>query len=321
MIRDFFELTELPFDESEKLDKKTVIAQVEIAKKKVCSDINHYAKDMVKRDDLLAENEILNSVYNKDAKGYETYDSQRLEALAALRREDATKQLNLLIRSEILLMSIKRTKLLITNERIKDLRMKTGLSEATIKELYKKSGFSIVPDKRFEFPKVFGQIQESITKAKETRDVRYSDLKSLKQITDLYALAAFAFDPDKVNEANVYRSMSNSELIQRLDDYRKKHATSNDPVNYLLREAAGRAIKSVFDSNGHRNMYDIYLKYLSPEVAEILTVIKLLPEAELQDHITETYFVDALARYLGDPDIALAIYYNQVGNREPLRAN
>ena len=317
MIRDFFELTELPFDESAKLDKKTVIAQVEKAKKKVASDINHFAKDMVKRDDLLAEMELLNSVYNKDAKGNETYDPQRLEALASQRREDATNQLDLLVRSEILRMGGKKSELHITNERIKNLKKKTGLSEAAIKALYEKYGFSIAAAvKRIEFPKVFVQIQESIIKVKETKDVRYPDLPLLNQITDLYALAAFAFDPEKVSEANVYRSKSNKELIQILESYRKKYATSNDPVRYLLKEAAGRATKSVFDSNEHRNLYDIYLKSLSPEVAEILTVIKLLPEVELRDQTTAMQFVDVLARHLGDSDTALAVY-NHAGNLEP----
>lgn len=312
MIRDFFELTELPFDGASKLDKKTVVTQVEKARKKVSSDINHFSKDVVKRDDLLAEMEILNSVYNKDAKGNETYDPQKLEELAAIRREDVTNQLNLLIRSEKLRMTGKSSSLLITNERIKSLKKKIGLTEDAIRALYEKNGFDIAAaGKKIDFPKVFSQIQEFITKVKETTDVRYPDLHLLNQITDLYALAAFASDPETVADGASYRSKDNKTLVQILEGYRKKYATSNDPVRYLLKEAAGRATKNVFDSNEHRNLYDIYLKTQTPEVVEIFTVIKLMPEEELRDQTTAMQFVDVLTRHLGDSDTALAVYNHE----------
>lgn len=314
MIRDFFELTELPFDGSSKLDKKTVIAQIEKARKKVSSDINHFSKDVVKRDELLAEMNVLNSVYNKDTKGNETYDPDKLEELAANRREEANNQLDLLIRSEKLRLAGKGSSLLITNERIKGLKRKIGLTEDAIKALYEKNGFSIAAaGKKIEFPKVFSQIQEFITKVKETTDVRYPDLHLLNQITDLYAFAAFASNPEDVGNVDEYREMKNSELIGIMEEYRKKYATSNDPVRYLLKEAAGRASKNVFDSNEHRNLYDIFLRTQTPEVVEIFTVIKLMPEEELRDQTTAMQFVDTLTRYLGDSDTALAVYNHEAG--------
>ena len=267
---DLFELTKLPFD-FYTYNSKEHDEAIKAIKKSIFSiegELNCTSPDY--KPLLMAKRNFLKSFLSED------------KSTLLVNEYEIAKRIKIQVASDIFRKILNLLpKLVFAEQYVKVWSDKTGLSEFSVSAILKTEGFQI---NRFEIitpelPEraVLSDVENKLDYLRRYgKDNADSHLEFLKDIYDLIAI----FD-DNPGNSDDYR---NSDDHQQLHDILKKYVSEKcgyqpTPIDAMV-QIASTAILAIFDRSDKTKKvkYDNYLKYCHPNVMEIRSILKIIPD-------------------------------------------
>ena len=308
---DFFDMTGLPFDPPEKSAKK-VKATIDKKIKDLGTSMTNESQQ-IKRDEITARMEFLKAVSEKilSSDGKKLNESGYLP-LASQRVDSELKRL----KSTALLMSQVGNRV-ISEGMIKFHRKERKLSEENVRKVFTELGFTIVDIDPLAampmFPKNAERTHSEIIALSRTKDPN-PDGADTSLVTDLYAFAAYL--EGEPENAALYHSKTNAELLGLFDAHAKKFAMRNDNLGKLCASLSTAAKTYVFNSDENRQAYENFLKYKSPPLTALFESMQGVSKADLLDAKFAEPCIKRISEAFGDYDTALAIYNREAGLKD-----
>ncbi|MDR0908305.1 MAG: hypothetical protein LBM77_00935 [Spirochaetaceae bacterium] len=303
---DFFELTGLPFDPpTKKVDeileavgkKKTGLeglfnSESQPLKKAIWAEQKDFLKD--KLLEIIKENKIT-AIYTE---------------LAEARTKKGINNL-----TEAVRILKQHGRHIATIGEINSQSNRTKLSKQHVEQIYLNLDFTITkiePLKtKLEFPNNADTIFEKIEALSKETNKKPGYNTSLAVVTDLYSLTAYmAKEPENSEE---YRSKPAIELKNMLKGFYKDATEMPPNISAFFVDLTQLGASHVFDSEKHREGYDTYLKYKSPELTKLFNTLKQLPQSSLLDNEFADACIKEIFSIFNNYEIALNVYNSEAG--------
>lgn len=315
---DFFEMTGIAFDIAEKEPNfKVVKAAIEKTEKDLGSMLGRETQDTKKKDlnrKLLFLREMKKSLLTAEGK----VNVSKFKEIAQIKLEKQKESLE----AELMLTQYGNTELIITNGTVKAKKREYGLSEKSIREVYKSNGYSIKELKPLEampkFPGMAKKIHSELEQFRKIEDPN-PEGKDRSKVTDIYAFIAYISDePENTAEYREHRLDKREEYKGILDEYAKKYAMIGDgTIGKKGNEIASLAKIYIFNSEENIKAYDNYLLYLNPMLQDMFSKLKKITlKSQLKKEEFAEHCIDVIFRVFRDKETALAIYNYEAGLKD-----
>ena len=296
---DFFDLTGLPFDPPEKSAKKVKAA---IDKKvKELGAILVCETQRVKRDEMTEQIKLLNDI------NATILDSNDLSSIKTLAEKKLDSELKKLLSIIGLMMDADIT--VLSEPVVKYYHRKSGLSYKRICDEFETLGFSIHQEKAFDvrelFPKNIKHLCDDLISLNRLTQSNSCDSSAIF-VDNLYSFIAYLMETPE-NKLS-YKKLSTEELRGMITVLSKTLCNRCDSVGMVAASIATYAKTCVFDSEEHRNSYDLYLRYFDLSFQNSLRAMEQTHISVLLDDGFAKMCISKIESVLGDYDTAVAVY-------------
>jgi hypothetical protein len=294
-MHDLFTITNLPFDppEPSETEYSDALREISYRIEQIDSEISsgdssHTLQRNFLKPLLINEDSALNIPL------YERYKSEKYNKV----KETLTATIRTLSRMTL------------TEVALESYSKKTNLSIASVRKIFLSEGFEIVNLVRvyLVFPDGMTDLENELTKLRSFHSKK-AEFRDLQKINNLYDFVAYLS-----GDINLSRSMENSyfiDLISILTEYIDKSKTQQSPGATIL-SIATFASKSIFNCAENKYKYDNFIKYNSPEMAEIIRQIQSHPPCTLRSCDVAEGFISQIEQIFGE-NYALSLYNEIAG--------
>lgn len=317
-MADFFTLTGLPFDPSEKAPKKVKEA-IEKKLKELGTSLGNESQQL-KRDEFNGVIAFLKACLGEGDALQSIFDGVKLNAHYTELAEIRTKKEISILKATIDFQKQSGTHV-ITNGTVRTQVRKTRLSKENVEKIYQEAGFTIStvdPNKAYpKFPTNADKIYDELKVLLGMKDQNPQG-HDLAMCVDLYAFTAYlSSKPGSAAENPAeYKAKSTSELKAFLDSFSRPLSQRNDPLGKLLASITSAGKSYVFNSEDSRAAYEKHLLYRSPQMEKIFTVIQTVPDTEKYEPKFAESCIKQISTIFGEYDVALAIYNKEAGIKD-----
>lgn len=303
---DFFEMTELPFDPPEKAERK-IRQAIEKAQKKLQGQQGSASQD-AEREEISEKLRFLEQMRA------ELFDGGGLSQAMGKMASEKTAEVRRRLAAAVELSKFGRPSLIVTLGAMRAQKRNTRLSLESIESVYQEKGFTIVKTDPLsaypKFPTNADGIYADLSRLRGMKDPNPNGLDT-SRAEDLYAFSAYiSGEPENGGE---YRTRSTADLARLLGEYATRNAARNDPLGKLCVSIATKGKTYVFNKEENRKAYEQHLLYKSPQLVQLFTLLRDVPEADKRSARFADNCVKQIAAVFGDSDAALAIYNREAG--------
>ena len=315
---DFFDLTGVEFDPPA---KKAIVINLAVESTKTKFNVNADEANKKAENDAIIK--FLDECRQLYVDGLGTSNEFKQAASEKRKKvESVIRRLAVLKYKALNPSNISDIKVSISEGTVREIAEKKGLALATVRQVYEEVGFVVekaieASDFKQKLPKFtsesnFKIIQERIGSLRTLEKFRDPIFIGRERVFDLYGFAAYlSSDIDAVEK---YRGDSTKSLCEMMRTIKTRYpgTTGNDIIS-LYNGLASMAEKHVFKDDVSRSSYDLYVRYNSDELVQIYTELKSLPPDILRDSDVANDYIDKIARYFTDQEMATAIYNKESG--------